>query len=172
MLRPRTLFALAFCFLLCAVLAAQETHSAARSTPAFDQLKALAGEWEGKASSGGSPTKVSYKVVSNGSVVMEHLQPTKEPEMITMYTLDGDRIVVTHYCSMGNQPTLQTAPLTAATGKLDFAFVRLSGAKSPDDAHMAALVVSIPDKDHLTQTWTFEDHGKSMSDTFTYTRKK
>jgi hypothetical protein len=115
---------------------------------------------------------VTYKVVSNGSVVMEHLQPAKESEMITMYTLDGDRIVVTHYCSAGNQPTMQTAPTTTANGKYDFTFVRVSGTKTPDEGHMAALTLSLPDRDHLTQTWTFDDHGKSMVQTFTYTRAK
>jgi hypothetical protein len=171
MLRPRTLFALCFCLLLCAVLAAQEMHPQARSTPAFDQLKSLAGEWQGKESAG-SPTKVTYKVISNGSVVMEYLLPAKESEMITMYSLDGDRIVVTHYCSAGNQPVMQTAPSPAANGKLDFSFVRVAGLNSPDDGHMSALSLSIADKDHISQTWTFQDHGKSMTDTFTYTRVK
>jgi len=152
-------------------LLAQEMHSGGRSTPAFDQLKSLAGEWEGKAASGGA-TKVTYKVVSNGSVVMEQLQPAKEAEMITMYTLDGDRIVVTHYCSAGNQPTMQTGPVSAATGKYDFSFVRVSGTKTPDEGHMAALTLSITDKDHITQKWTFEDHGKSMVESFSYTRVK
>jgi hypothetical protein len=150
---------------------AQEMHPPARSTPAFDQLKSLAGNWEGKNSSG-TPVKLTYTVVSNGSVVMEHLQSMKESEMITMYTLDGDRIVVTHYCSAGNQPTMQTAPSPAASGKYDFSFVRVSGTKTPDEGHMAALTLSIADKDHLTQTWTFDDHGKSMVDTLTYTRVK
>ncbi|HKN23453.1 MAG TPA: hypothetical protein VJX72_01295 [Candidatus Acidoferrum sp.] len=171
MLRPRTLSALALSLSLGVVLTAQEMHPAARSTPAFDQLKSLAGDWEGKGSSG-AVTKVTYKVVSNGSVVMEHLQPAKESEMITMYTLDGDRLVVTHYCSAGNQPTMQTTANPAATGKYDFSFVRISGTKTPDEGHMAALTLSILDKDHLTETWTFVDHGKSMADTFTYTRVK
>ncbi len=170
MLRPRILFALSLC--LSPILAAQEMPPAAPPSPAFDQLKSLAGEWEGKASSGAAATKVTYTVVSNGSVVMEHLLPAKESEMITMYSVDGDRLVVTHYCAMGNQPTMQTDPLKAATGKYDFKFVRLGGAKSPDEAHMAALTLTILDKDHITQMWTFDDHGKSMTDTFTYTRVK
>ncbi|HXX99775.1 MAG TPA: hypothetical protein VEI54_02570 [Candidatus Limnocylindrales bacterium] len=172
MYRYRSLFVLSLCLILGAVLTAQEKHPAARTSPAFDQLKSLAGEWQGKAGSGGEPTKVIYKVVSNGSVVMEHMQPAKESEMITMYSLEGDRIVVTHYCSAGNQPTMQTVPLTGATGKYDFSFVRLGGASSPDEGHMVGLSVSITDKDHIAQTWTFQDHGKSMTETFTYTRVK
>jgi len=171
MYRPRTLFTLSVCLFLCAALAAQEMHHTIRTTPAFDQLKSLAGEWEGKTSSG-TPARISYRVISNGSVVMEHLQPGKESEMVTMYSLEGERIVVTHYCSAGNQPTMQTAPLSGATGKYDFSFVRASGMNSPEEGHMVALSVSIPDKDHLTQVWTFQDHGKSMVETFTYTRVK
>jgi hypothetical protein len=151
-------------------VAAQEMHSAARSTPAFDQLKSLAGDWEGKGSTGAA-VKVTYQVVSNGTTVMEHLQPANEPDMLTMYTLDGDRLIVTHYCSAGNQPTMQTAALNSATGKYDFTFVRLGGAKSPDEGHMHSLTLNIADKNHLTQVWTFTDHGKSQSETITLIRK-
>jgi hypothetical protein len=148
---------------------AQEMHPAARSTPAFDQLKSLAGEWEGKSSSG-EPIKVVYKVVSNGSAVMEQSQPAKEHEMITMYTLDGDRIIVTHYCSAGNQPTMQSAPSPAANGKYDFTFVRVTGTKTPDEGHMTSLSLSLPDKNHLNETWTYANQGQSMVENITLTR--
>jgi hypothetical protein len=169
--RLRVLFPFSLCVLLCAALAAQEKHPPARTTPAFDQLKSLAGHWEGKDSSG-TPAKVTYEVISNGSVVMEHLQPGTESEMVTMYSLEGDRIVATHYCAVGNQPTMQTAPLSAATGKYDFSFVRAAGMSSPDEGHMIALSLSISDKEHLTQVWTFQDRGRSMANSFTYTRAK
>jgi hypothetical protein len=168
----RTILALSL-FLLgsAASVPAQDTHPAAHSTPAFDQIKSLAGEWEGKNESG-SPTKIYYTVISNGSVVMEHLGPSTPHEMVTMYSLDGDRILVTHYCAAGNQPVMETGPSPAANGKYDFSFVRVTGTKTPDEPHMSALVLSIPDKDHLTQTWTFDNHGKPLTDTFTYTRVK
>lgn len=158
-------------FAFASALPAQNAHPPAHSTPAFDQIKSLAGEWEGKNSSG-SPTKIFYTVISNGSVVMEHLGPGTSHEMVTMYSLDGDRILVTHYCAAGNQPVMETGPAPAATGKYDFAFVRVGGTKTPDEPHMSALALSIPDKDHLTQTWTFDNHGKPLADTFTYTRVK
>jgi len=170
MFRPRVLFALVLCAFSASFAASQEMHMAARTTPAFDQLKALAGHWEGTTPDG-KKVQVSYELISNGSVLMERLHPGDEPDMITMYSLDGDRILVTHYCSMGNQPTMQTAASPAANGKLDFTFLRLVGAKSPDEGHMAALTVSMPDKTHLVQTWTFMDKGKSQTESFTVTRK-
>jgi len=168
--RSRLIFPLSLALVLAGVLAAQEMHPTARTTPAFDQLKSLAGEWEGKTSAG-APVKITYQVVSNGSTVMERLQPSNEPDMITMYTLDGDRLIVTHYCSAGNQPSMQTAPLSSASGKYDFTLAHLGGAKSPDEGHMQSLSLTITDKDHLRQVWTFADHGKTQTESFNYTRK-
>lgn len=168
MLRKLLGTALALPFLLAFPLSAQAPPAA--SHPAFLQLKSLTGTWEGKTSSG-TTVKVTYEVVSGGSVVMERLQSANEPEMITMYSLEGNSLLGTHYCSAGNQPTMQTGPLTAATGKYQFHFVRVAGTKTPDESHMVALTLTIPDKDHLAQVWTFDEHGKTTSETFQYTRK-
>lgn len=152
-------------------LRGQEMHLPTNSSPAFDQLKSLAGTWEGKKGSD-APVKVTYEVVSNNSVVMERMRPSNEAEMITMYSLNGNHLVVTHYCSVGNQPTMQTGSLTGATGKYDFHYVSVAGTKTPDEGHMIALSLIIRDKDHFIQVWTFEDHGKSNSETFVYSRKQ
>jgi hypothetical protein len=170
MFRPRILFALVLCVFVSMFTASQEMHPVARTTPAFDQLKTLVGHWEGTTSEG-KKGEVSYELISGGSVVMERLHPGNEPDMITMYALEGDRILVTHYCSAGNQPTMQTAPSPAANGKLSFTFLRLAGAKSPDEGRMVSLTVSMPDKNHLNQVWTFDDHGKTMTENLTFTRK-
>lgn len=170
MLRSRILPVFAWLLLATASVAAQEMHMTPRSIPAFDQLKTLVGHWEG-ATSDGKKVSVVYELISNGSVLMERLSPGNEPDMITMYSLDGGHIAVTHYCSAGNQPTMQTAPFPAANGKYEFTFLRLAGAGSPDEGHMTALTVFLPDKNHLVQTWTFTENGKSASENFTYTRK-
>ena len=170
MLRLRILSALVACSFAAAFAVPQEMHPTARTTPAFDQIKSLVGHWEGSTPDG-KKGQATYELISNGSVVMERLSAAGEPEMITMYSLEGDRILVTHYCSAGNQPTMQTTPSPAANGKLDFTFLRLAGAKSPDEGHMASLSVSIPDKNHLNQVWTFDDHGKTMTENLNFTRK-
>ena len=170
MLRLRILSTLLVCAFAVTFTVSQEMHPAARTTPAFDQIKSLVGHWEG-ATPDGKKGNASYELISNGSVVMERLSAANEPEMVTMYSLEGDRILVTHYCSAGNQPTMQTAPFPAPNGKLDFTFLRLAGAKSPDEGHMVSLSVSMPDKNHLNQIWTFDDHGKTMTENLNFTRK-
>ncbi len=170
MLHPRMLQGLFLSLVFASIMAAQ-TRSASQPVAAFEQLKTLVGDWQGK-SAQGVAVKLNYEVVAAGSVLMERLTPDGESEMVTMYTLDDDRIVVTHFCSEGNQPIMQTAPITSANGKYEFNLVRISGLKSANDVHMVELTLTIEDQNHLTQIWGVSGEGKSHSNTFRYTRKR
>src|SRR4030095_12237207 len=136
---------------------------------AFDQLKALVGEGEGN--NEGGPVKITYTLVSGGTALMERMQPAKEAEMITMYSADGDKIVVTHYCSGGNQPAMKTETLKGTPNKYSFSLVSVTGLKSPDEGHMVGLGLTLLDKDHLKQEWTYLNKGKTSTDSFELRRK-
>ncbi len=136
---------------------------------AFDRLKTLVGEWEGTSREG--PVKITYTLVSGASALMERLQRGNEPEMITMYSADGDHILVTHYCSAGNQPQMKSETLKSKVQKYSFSLVRVSGLKTEDEGHMIGLVLTILDNDHLTQEWTYKEKGKTAVDLFQYKRK-
>src|SRR5262249_26747359 len=145
-----------------AALASKATHEKTSGAMAFDQLKSLVGEWDGKAS--GRTVKVTYTLVSGETALMERLQPANEPEMITMYSADGDKILVTHYCSGGNQPSMKTESLKGAGNKYSFGLISVAGLKSPDEGHMVGLVLTLVDKDHLTQEWRYVDKGKTNAE--------
>ncbi len=151
--------------LLCAALAGSAFASDAAD--AFANLQKLAGTWEGSA--GGDKTDtISYAVIANGSVVMESEHTYG---MVTMYHLDNDRLMMTHYCAAKNQPRMVAE--VAPDGKtIRFKFLDATNLASADDGHMDNLVLTMDDPDHITQTWTFTDHGKTTTDTFHLTRKK
>jgi hypothetical protein len=155
------------------IAAAAAPHASANERPksaaAFEKLISLVGEWEGTNSAG--HVKATYTLVSGGTALMERLQSADEPEMLTLYTLDGDHLNVTHYCSSGNQPQMKTAAITELNGALAFKMYQVSGLKSAEDGHMTGLVVTMPDRDHFTQQWTFLDKGKSQTNLFKFTRK-
>ena len=140
-----------------------------KSAAAFERLISLVGEWEGTNAAG--QVKATYTLVSGGTALMERLKSVNEPEMITLYSLDGDHLLVTHYCSMGNQPQMKTATITALDSPLAFKIVQVTGMKSPDEAHMVGLILTMPDKDHFTQQWTYKDKGKEQANVFKFTRK-
>ncbi|HEY1482948.1 MAG TPA: hypothetical protein VGF19_09505 [Candidatus Acidoferrum sp.] len=172
MLRSLVLFGFGLAVLVPAPLYGQAhpTHAETRSSPALEQFKTLAGEWEGK-DSNGKPVRASYEVLASG-LVMERLEPVGQPAMLTMYSLDDDHILATHFCSAGNQPILKTGPLSAATGKYDFAIERVYGMNTPNDLHMVELLMTFTTKDHVVQAWTNLDHGKRSTNTITLIRKK
>ena len=157
------------------VLAFVISGAAVRAVPsganssAFDELKTLVGEWEGMNS--GGPVKATYTLVSGGTALMERLQSANEPEMITMYSADGNYIVATHYCSSGNQPQMKSEAMIAKPQKYSFSLVRITGMKTQDEGHMVGLVLTLVDRDHLTQEWKYQDKGKTSGDKFQFTRK-
>jgi hypothetical protein len=163
----RNLVVLALAFaLLCAGASAQTIPPSG-----FEQLKSLVGEWEGTNQSG-TAVHLSYELVSGGSALMERLHPTGESEMITMYSADGGRVALTHYCSAGNQPQMVTSPISGPLQKFTFLFVRATNLTGPGDGHMVGLTLTLTDPDHLTQEWTWLEKGKGQTDLFRFTRKK
>src|SRR3954465_1071306 len=94
------------------------TSAFAQSPKSFDLMKSLTGTWEGKTSDGRQAKEV-YRLASNGSVVMSEMPG--HDNMISMYHVDGSRLLMTHYCSMGNQPRM-SATLASDGKSLDFEF--------------------------------------------------
>jgi hypothetical protein len=139
-----------------------------RSQEAFDHLASLQGEWKGEQN--GTKINVIYTLTANSSALMEQFRPENGAVMITIFTIDGDHLIATHYCSAKNQPQMVTPPITDAEKPLAFSLARITGLRSPDDWHNTGLTVIQEDNDHLTQEWTYESKGKMGKTVFHYTR--
>jgi hypothetical protein len=119
----------------------------------IEKLKSLAGDWDGKAPDG-KAVHASYKVVSGGSAVAETLSAAGEPDMLTVYHANGSSLMMTHYCSMGNQPRMKA---DAAEGKsIAFHFVDGTNMSGPDAPHMNDLTITFDDANHITQEWAMK----------------
>jgi hypothetical protein len=138
------------------------------SEEAFDRLTSLKGEWNGKID--GVNTTLIYTLTANGSALMEQCRPEKAAEMITMFTVDGDHLIATHYCSAKNQPQMATSAITDPQKPLAFSLVRVTGLKSPDNFHNTGLTVIQEDNDHMTQEWSYQFKGKTGKNIFHFTR--
>lgn len=146
-----------------ATYAAAEDHHPplAPRSAAFEQMKQLAGHWEGTSSSeDGKPEKVSvdYKLTSGGSVVLETLFPGTDHEMVSAYHDQNGKLIMTHYCGMGNQPTM--ALKESLPTKLKFEFIPSGGIKETTDMYMNSVELSQPSPDKLVATWTAVQNGK------------
>jgi hypothetical protein len=141
------------------------------ANPGWERMKSLVGEWEGRYE-GKAPVHVSYKIVSKGTTLMETISNADEPDMVTMYTPDGGRVLMTHYCSAGNQPRMRAEAMSPDPKKISFGFVDVSGLATPGASHMHHLDVTFKDPDHFAQQWTYRADGKDMVSTFEFTRRR
>src|SRR5262249_37047806 len=93
--------------------------------------------------------------------------------MMTVFSVDGDHLIATHYCAAGNQPQMATQRITdPQNNALVFSLVRVTGMKTPEDWHNTGLEVLLEDKDHLTQRWTYLYKGKTGTTVFHFARKQ
>jgi hypothetical protein len=127
---------------------------------AFEHFKQLAGEWVGKGGPDGREMRVTYKVTSGGSAVIETITPGSDHEMVTMIHPDGDDLILTHYCMLGNQPQMKASG-NADGNKVAFKFVKATNLKSDKDMYMHDATFTFVDKDTLKAEWTHFQDGKA-----------
>lgn len=116
----------------------------------FATVLSLEGQWQGDSGPGRAAAS-TFRVTSHGSVVRETMLPGTPNEMTNMYTLDGNALVMTHYCASGNQPTMQAVEF--ADGKLDFEFQTVRDLKGADEAYMGEMTLVLVDENHIEQHW-------------------
>lgn len=160
---------------LLAVAASEESgEKGVDPEAAFEELKKLAGHWEGTHTrKDGPPDAVSYRVTANGTILIEREHPGGEDEMVSVYHMDGDNLVRKHYCILGNQPEmkLDTANSTAST--LRFVFTGATNLKSEDDLHVHEGEIRLVGQDALELAWAVYEGGEKMgTNAFFLSRKK
>ena len=149
------------------VLAQSDAHKS------FDLLKGMEGNWAGK-NQQGQPVQVTFRLTAGGSALMSeilgHDSNKHGPEnMITMFHMDGDRLLMTHYCGAGNQPRMKVVSSDAKSVSFEF----MDGTNiGPGDGHMQHVTFTQPDADHRIEEWVFLDHSKEMKELFTLARVK
>src|SRR5260370_1415044 len=94
-------------FMSCIVLmliSATVAFAQSDAQKSFDKLKTLAGSWEGTYE--GKPVQASLRVTSMGNAIVHEMRGDGPENPITMLYLDGDRLLLTHYCDVGNRPRM------------------------------------------------------------------
>jgi len=131
---------------------------------AFARLKILAGNWKGQATmgpAGTAPVRVSFRVTSGGDALMHEMvpdgrsdDPTRgDDDAITMLYIDGDRLILTHYCDSGKNRPRMVGRLSPDGGTVEFDFLDVSGGTKY--GHMHRAVFTVIDADHHTEDWTY-----------------
>ncbi len=153
-----------------ATRAAGPKSEAAPGPAAYARLKTLVGEWEGDTGMG--KVHVSYELIAGGTSLVEKESGDKMPAMLTVYYLDGDRLLMTHYCMAGNQPRMQARAFNPDTGEVDFEFLDATNL-APGAGHMHDAKIFVDGGSRYHDAWEFyENNQPKKTETFQYTRVK
>jgi hypothetical protein len=137
--------------------AAKPAPSAAQEC--FDRLATLVGEWDADIDGDGTMDGVvKYRLIANGSVLVETLLAGTPGEMETMIHLDGDALLCTHYCGARNQPRMQAA--TMSPTEVVFEFKDATNLPDRNAMHMGKLHMQLVDASTLVNRWTTYANGK------------
>ena len=140
---------------------------------AFAKMKTLVGKWTGTMGEEAEAmaATVEYRLTGSNTALVETLGPGSPFEMVSVYHMDGDSLVMTHYCGAGNQPFMKFKPGKDAN-VVFFDFVRGSNMK-PTDMHMHRVTFTFDGPDHVVSEWqTFKDGKPGESAKFDFRRVK
>ncbi len=144
------LAALAFC-----------ARAADAPSKTFDRMKALAGEWDAELPGFGKMSD-SIRLVSKGTAIEETLGTAADNE-VSLYTRDGQRIVLTHFCALtpdGHQVRLETSALAGLQDRIVFAFHDATNLHTSAAPHMRQVIMTFTDSAHFSEKWTKTENGK------------
>jgi len=157
-------FLSAVLIMLSTVAFAQSDTQKSDAQKSFDKMKTLAGSWEGhtttvppQADLEGKPMKVTLRVTSMGHTLMHEATGTgRSDDPITMFVVDGDRLLLTHYCDADNRPRM-VGKMSPDAKTVEFEFLDVTG--NLQYGHMQHAVFTIIDENHHTEDWTYLEPG-------------
>jgi hypothetical protein len=142
----------------------------AQTNEVFKKLNALVGEWE-SATAATKPHTVSYKLIANQTVLVETWELGNSSTAMTVYHLDSEKLIATHYCPLGNQPRLELIS-TAKEQIFTFAFVSATNLPDKNLSHQHKFEIQIKNADNFWRSETYLETGKESYEGVDYVRVK
>lgn len=130
------------------------------TTTSGDWVSGSAQHEHGGAAPAGSRGLVSVKTKAAGSAVVHTYAQGTPGEMETVFHMDGDQLLLTHYCALQNAPVLKFVKSTKP-GELKFEFLGGTNFDPKVDAHLHESTFVIKDKDTIEQSSTVFANGKA-----------
>jgi len=147
-------------------LAGADKAASSEAERSFDAMKTVAGSWDGVVTvdppvpeMNGKAVHISLRETSRGHALVHEMQGAETPldakkydHPVTMLYVEGDRLLLTHYCDAGNRPRM-AGKVSPDGKKVDFEFVDLSG--GTEYGHMHHALFTLIDANHHTEDWTY-----------------
>ena len=132
---------------------------------AMEFLKTLSGDWvrETGGEHGATTPVASFHVAAAGSTIIETTGAGTPNEMATIFHMDGDQLLQTHYCALMNAPVLRFEQ-SDTPGELKFVFHGGTNFDAAVDAHYHEGTFQIKDKDTIETSFVVFANGEMSTD--------
>jgi hypothetical protein len=120
---------------------------------AFEKMKTLAGSWQGTVMD--IPINFTIRAASSGTAILHEGDtsgggPPKHE--ITMFYVEGDRLLATHYCDAGNRSRCE-GKMSPDGKAIEFSFLDVAGPTR--GGYLKDMVITMIDADHHIVAFTF-----------------
>lgn len=149
---------------------ARVSHSAEADAAMLAPIAALEGEWLILDPEGNEAHGATFKHSSGGSIVREIMFPGHAHEMTNVYHMDGEKLVLTHYCAAGNQPRMvaSEAERTAEGISYHFEFDSVSNLRPEHDHYMGTMTLTLLNDGRIREEWRSFHRDGSLTEPTTF----
>jgi hypothetical protein len=142
-------------------------EASAAGNRSFQRLKGLAGEWRGRTPHG-RDIGLSYRLIAHGSALVETWDLGGGRESLTIYHMDGDVLLASHFCPLGNQPRLSLR--RAAPDRLEFEFRDGTNLDPAADAHQHSFWIEFQGPVAIMRSETYREGAEDETEAVRYER--
>lgn len=153
-------------------IAAPQALDGTTSLNAFERIKKLEGTWHAKSTKGWEERQ-QFRLIAKGTAVASQSMPASSADaskgdtspnapMLTVFHMDGDHLLLTHYCEAGNQPRMIATAFADGGRTVRFAFLDATNMASRTTGHMHAVVITFVDDHHFNEQWSWYENGKEQ----------
>jgi hypothetical protein len=132
---------------------------------ALDTFRGFAGKWVIQSGPRTLAIAMTYDIGSKGSIVTEQFG-----RELSVFYLDGDALLMTHFCNTGNQPRLRLKPGTLP-GVFEFDMFDITNLADKDAPHVQRAIYHVIEPGKITLDLVWQGRDTSAPESYTLTRK-
>lgn len=142
-----------------------DTATLAGEPTPFEVFQSLKGSWTIRAGDKTLPFQLTYDVGSHGTIVTELFG--KE---LSVFYIDGDNFLMTHFCNRGNQPRLKLKS-DRRTGRYEFEMLDITNLKEASNPHVQKIIYEILDPQHMNLEIIWKKGAGEESEKYVLTKQ-
>ncbi len=131
-------------------MAQMASSKRAKGPEVFQQMARYEGQWKVSGNQN-QDLSITFDVAANDTVLVETWRYKGKTHALTLYTLNQDQLMATHYCPHGNQPTL-VMNSDVKKNLINFKFQSAAGLSDVDKAYLRQLSFELDGTEKLKRS--------------------